>query len=230
LNLTNWSGAEKVKITRRLRQLEEPEFKEMLTATLQREKVRDRGELELRFLRPWAPIAVPDEVLTMDILEIPTMGVTPNFIVRFDLRTPAETIGTWQMPIQAHVWHDVWVARSSQPRGRLLADLDLTTERRDLLTLRDAVTTLNVNDTSLELAENLSAGAPLLARSLRMRPVIQRGRVIDAVVQNGALMITLKAEALEDGIPGQTIRVRNANSKREFRGKVENEQTVTVTL
>jgi flagella basal body P-ring formation protein FlgA len=29
---------------------------------------------------------------------------------------------------------------------------------------------------------------------------------------------------------GQTIRVRNVKSKREFRGKVENEQTIHVTL
>jgi flagella basal body P-ring formation protein FlgA len=40
----------------------------------------------------------------------------------------------------------------------------------------------------------------------------------------------VKAEAMEDGLPGQIIRVRNSKSKREFRGKVQNESTVIVAL
>jgi flagella basal body P-ring formation protein FlgA len=85
-------------------------------------------------------------------------------------------------------------------------------------------------DVSVELAENLSTGAPLLVRSVRARPVFRRGKVLDAVVQEGPLLITVKVEALEDGLPGQIIRVRNAQSKHEFHGKVQNEQTVIVAL
>jgi flagellar basal body P-ring formation protein FlgA len=230
LSLTNWNGADKVKISRRSRLLEEAELKDLLTATLQREKVRDRGELELHLGRPWTAINIPDEPFTVRTLEMPLTGVTPNFILRFELRTERESFGFWQVPLQARVWHDVWVARAPQPRGRLLHEADLTTERRDLLTLRDPIINPEFNDPSLELTENLPSGAPLLAHTLRPRPVVQRGRLVDAVVQDGSLLITLKAEALEDGLPGQMIRVRNANSKREFRGKVQNEQTVIVPL
>jgi flagella basal body P-ring formation protein FlgA len=38
----------------------------------------------------------------------------------------------------------------------------------------------------------------------------------------------VKAEALEDGVPGQIVRVRNLQSRREFKGKVQDEQTVLV--
>ena len=44
------------------------------------------------------------------------------------------------------------------------------------------------------------------------------------------MVLTVKVEVLEDGLPGQTIRVRNLKSKREFRGKVQNEETIHVTL
>ncbi|HYG34574.1 MAG TPA: flagellar basal body P-ring formation chaperone FlgA [Clostridia bacterium] len=230
LVLTNWSGPEQIRVTRQVRRLEESELKDLLTATLQREQVRDRGELELRLNRPWTAVNVPDEPLSVRILDLPIVGVTPNFILRFELRSEKEVIGTWQMALQARVWHDVWVARSAQPRGRLLRDADLTTERRDLLTLRDAFSVVDMSDVSLELAENLSAGSPLLVRSVRIRPVIQRGKMLDAVIQQGPMMIAVKAEALEDGVPGQLIRVRNAKSKREFRGKVQNETTVIVAL
>jgi flagella basal body P-ring formation protein FlgA len=230
LELTNWAGAEKIRISRRVRSLDEDELKTMLTATLQKEQARERGELELRPTRPWTTVPVPDEPLSLKILDLPTLGLTPNFIVRFEVRAGKETFGPWQMPLQARLWRDLWVARTPQPRGRLLRDADLGTERRDVLTLRDALVSPDFTDGSLELAENLSAGAPLVLHSVRQRPVIRRGKVLDAVVEDGPLLISVKVEALEDGLPGQFIRVRNAKTKIEFQAKVQNEQTVTVTL
>lgn len=227
---TNWSGAASVKVSRRLRQFEETELKDLLTITLQREQARDRGDLELRLSRPWLPIPIPDEPITLRVIELPVAGLTPNFIARFELRTDREILGTWQMPLQAKLWKDIWVARSPLLRGTVLSDADLARERRDLLTLRDAWLPDDAADGSLELAENLSPGMPLLQRSVRMRPVIRKGRVLEAVVQDGSLMITLRVEALQDGLPGQLIRVRNPKSKKEFHAKVQNEQTVLVAL
>jgi flagella basal body P-ring formation protein FlgA len=37
-------------------------------------------------------------------------------------------------------------------------------------------------------------------------------------------------EALENGAPGQTVRVRNLATRKEFRGKVRDEQTILVSL
>jgi flagella basal body P-ring formation protein FlgA len=227
---TNWCGATQVRITRRTRPLEEAETKDLLVAALQRDFVKDRGELELRFARAWAPVNVADEPFTVSILDMPAGGVSPNFIIRFELRAGSSLLGNWQIPVQAHIWRDVWVAGSSLQRGQPLKNADVVRERRDILLLKEALTSLDRDDFSLELAENLPAGTALTAHSLRLRPLVQRGRVVDAIVQDGAMTISVKAEVLEDGLPGQTIRLRNLKSKREFRGKVQNEETITVTL
>lgn len=230
LVLTNWSGAEQVRVSRRVRPLPEIELQEQLTQLLQNQFVREQGTLELTLGRPWATLSVPDEPVTIKVLDLPTAGVTPSFILRFEVRTEKESLGTWTMPLKAQIWREVWVARSPQPRGCSLRDADLQLEKRDLLQLREPFLARELSDSALELAENLSTGAPLLRRSVRLRPVIFRGRMLDAVVQEGALLITVRVEALEDGLPGQLIRVRNSKSRVEFRGKVQNEQTVTVTL
>jgi flagellar basal body P-ring formation protein FlgA len=228
--LTNWAGPAQVRITRKTRKLEEADLKEMLTATLQRDLVRTKGELEIRLTRPWTAVTVPDEPLTLKILEVPNSGVSSSFIARFEVQTERESFGPWQAPLQARVWRDVLVARSTQPRGRLLAEADLATERRDILALRDALAPSDCTAAGVELAEDLTTGSPLTLRSLKLRPVVRRGKVLDAVVQQGPLSITARVEALEDGLPGQTIRLRNPKSKREFNGKVQNEQTVLVSL
>jgi flagella basal body P-ring formation protein FlgA len=228
--LTQWSGAERIRISRPGRMLAEGELKDLLTATIQNEIVRDKGELELRLSRPWAATLVPDEPLRVRVVDVPVAGVTPNFIARFELRTDHELLGTWQAALQAKVWRDVWVARSAQPRGRLLKDADLVQERRDVLMTREALAALEVPEGSLELAESLTVGAPVLARSVRLRPVVCRGKAIEALLKDGALMISVRVEALEDGLPGQTIRVRNQKTRRELQAKVQDEQTVIINL
>lgn len=214
----------------RTRSLNEAELKDLLTATLQREHVRGRGELELRFTRSWAPVTVPAGPLTMNILELPSAGVSLNFIVRFELRTAGQIIGTWQVPLQAHVWRNIWVARSPLKRGQLLSEADRAKERRDILALRDACLENLPDEFLYEIAETLPAGAPLYANSVKLRRLVRRGQVAEAVVQDGAMSVSLKVEVLEDGVLGQFIRVRNLQSRREFRGKVENEQTILVGL
>jgi flagella basal body P-ring formation protein FlgA len=227
---TNWSGASKIKITRRCRTLTDTEVKDLVVGALQKNYVKERGELELRLTNPWTPVAIPDDPLTVRILDLPSAGVTPSFIVRFELVTGTETVGQWQLPLTARIWRDVWVATGKVPRGAAVREAELGQERRDLLSLRDPVIHLNPDDTNLEFSENLSAGTPLSSRALRPRTVVFRGHVLDAIVQDGSLVISVKVEALENGAPGQTVRVRNINSKREFRGKVQNEETVLVSL
>ncbi|HLP75469.1 MAG TPA: hypothetical protein VK327_01015, partial [Candidatus Paceibacterota bacterium] len=67
------------------RPISESDLLELLTATLQNDYVKDKGELELRLTRPWTPRTVPDEPITVKVLDIPANGVTPSFILRFEL-------------------------------------------------------------------------------------------------------------------------------------------------
>jgi flagella basal body P-ring formation protein FlgA len=227
---TNWTGAKQIRISRRMRALSESDLKEMLTMALQQDYVKDRGELELRFTRPVPTANIVDEVLTVKLLDLPTAGVTANFIARFELRANEEIAGTWQIPVQARIWREVYVAGSTLKRGTLLRDAEISRERRDVLAIRDTLTEVDLGNTALEVAENIPAGLPLTSRSLRLRPVVRRGKVTEAVVQDGGMTIAVKVEILEDGVPGQTIRVRNLKSKREFRGTVQNEETIHVIL
>ncbi len=230
LTIGGWIGSDRIRIVRRSRVLGEAEVKELAQATLQRTAVRAQGELELRLTPRWTPVSIPDEPLEMKTLELPAGGITRNFVFRAELRTPKETVGTWPLACQARIWHEIWVAAGPLKRGQLLSPNDLIRERRDILGLRDLLETLPPEGAGLEMAENLNPGTPLSQRSLRARPLVRRGDVVEAVVEDGTLTITLKVEVLEEGAFGQSIRVRNPQTKREFRGKVQNEQTIVVSI
>lgn len=213
-----------------LRAFAESDLLALLTTTLQRDYVKDRGDLELRFTQPWSAPMLPDEPLILKVLEMPTVGVTPSFIVRFQLCTATATLGTWQAAVQAHVWREVWVAHTSLSRGEPVSAADVTRERRDVLNIHEALAEFSADDANLELAEPVAAGVPLLARVIKPRVVIHRGQVANALVQDGGLSVTTKVEALEDGAPGQMIRARNPVSRRDLSGRVLDGQTILISL
>jgi len=212
------------------RTLDQSEVTMLLTQTLQQEYVKDRGELELKLTQPWKDKKISDAPITVKITEMPTMGVVSSFIVRFDLQSTNGTIGSWQMPVQAHVWRDAWVAHSMLKRGDSLADADIARERRDMLLVHEPLADFPDDRSTLEIAEPVGINAPLLARSVRLMPVVHRGQVVQALVSDGSLSIAMKVEVLEDGAPGQTIRARNKQTLKDIRGKVLNEQTILVSL
>jgi flagella basal body P-ring formation protein FlgA len=230
LSVSNWCGATQVRVSRHTRPLTDYDLTDLLTATLQRDYVKDRGELELHLTRPWTSLAVPDEPLTLRVFDLPATGINPDCVVRCELWNGKEWVGGWQVAVKASIWREIPVAHSALTRGELLKDADVTLERRDVLAQRDAFLNFSHADENLQLAENIPAGLPVLNRSVRVRPIIQRGQLVEGIYQDGSLSISLKVETLEDGLPGQTVRVRNPKTKRELYGKVQNAQTVLIAL
>ena len=226
----NFSGADYVKISRRTRTLGESDILGLLTATLQNNYVKDKGQLELKLAQPWNALLLPDEPLTLDVAEIPGLGVTPNFIVRFTLRTTHETLGTWSANLKANVWREVWVASAQLKRGAALDKNLFARERRDILNVREPVADLSLADEAMELSESVPAGVPLLARMLKARMVVHRGQRAEAVLEDGALSVRTKVEIMEDGAPGDFVRARNFTNRRELTGKVLNEKTILISL
>lgn len=227
---TNWLGAETITISRRTHTLNEADVLALLTTKLQRDYVKDQGDLELDLTQPWEAPTVPDEPLTVKILELPTAGVTRSFIARFQLCTATEVVGTWETSFQAHIWRDVWVAHTDLQRGELLADADIVRDRRDILNAHEPLANFSPGDPTLQIAEEVSAGSILFAHDLKLRTVIHRGQLTDAVLQDGTLNITMKVQALEDGAPGQVIHARNPVSQHDVIGTVVDDHTIEISL
>jgi len=225
-----WSGADVVRLTRRNRLLAESELRTLLTGALQGEAVKERGELELRLARPWTSVHVPDEPLALKILDLPSAGVSQHFIVRFELVAGDEHLGPWQAVVQGRIMKNILVAAATTRRGQTLEAGEVTIERRDILALRDPLDESALRGAALEFMESVPAGQPILGRTVRPRPIVQRGMMVDGLVRDGSLHIVLKVEVLADGLPGQLVRVRNPKTKREFYAKVQDEQTVLINL
>lgn len=232
LDLSNfrWTGPESARVSRAMRELAETEVRDRITQELQRRCARNGGEIEVRFSRPWRSVSIPDEPLEVRLLDLPSTGLQTLISLKVEVMAAREPVGSWFQPIQVRHWCEVPVAASALRRGTPLAEAETVLERRDVLASRGVLKALPAAIQDYEMAESLAPGQSLSDRSLRLKTVVFRGHRVDARIQAGSLEITTKVEAMEDGFPGQSIRVRNPQSKREFRGVVQGEDTVLVPL
>ncbi|OEU70878.1 MAG: flagella basal body P-ring formation protein FlgA [Desulfovibrio sp. S3730MH75] len=74
----------------------------------------------------------------------------------------------------------------------------------------------------------VGTGQPIMKSSIEPAPVISRGDKVSLVFKGKHIRLSVPVESLEDAGIGQSITVRNLQSKRKVVGKVVNAQTVLV--
>jgi flagella basal body P-ring formation protein FlgA len=74
----------------------------------------------------------------------------------------------------------------------------------------------------------LQANAAIRPSEVEGAPLVRKGDVVLILVDSPLLKITAMGEALEQGVHGETIRVRNVTSSREIRAVVVDQKTVRV--
>lgn len=219
------TGASEISITRQSQHFDETQLLSLLTKELQpADDAARTGELQLRLTRPWKPITVPVEELELKVIDRPASGLSPSFLVRFQLFSANEPIGTFFVSVQAQLMREVWVARTNIRRLTSLADADLIRERRDIINVKLPLWESESLDPSMHLVESVTAGNVLYARAVRQRPVVRRGELVQAIANDGPLSFSIRLEALEDGAPEDIIRARNPRTRKEMRVKVINEE------
>jgi flagella basal body P-ring formation protein FlgA len=62
----------------------------------------------------------------------------------------------------------------------------------------------------------VSANRVLTWRDNARRPLVRKGQLIEVAAVEGSHSITKKAMAMENGAEGETVKVRNIDSKKEF--------------
>jgi len=85
----------------------------------------------------------------------------------------------------------------------------------------------------MEAARNIAQGTVITAGMIRARKleiVVRRKEVVTMVIRGPGFMIQGKGQALQDGRPGQYIKVRNATSNRIVIAKVQYDGTVTPSM
>lgn len=178
------------------------------------------GDLVLEPVRPWHPggeaaaLGTP-EGWSVRVVEFPA-ALSGAILVRVRLTGPDGRPNEETLAFRAQLWREAWVARTPFERGGALDPASCDVRRIDALREREALSTSIVQPGDWMFQRNVPAGRLVSWRDVVRRALVRKGDVIEVAAVDGPLQVTLKAQAMQDGGRGETVRVRNLDSKREF--------------
>ncbi len=184
------------------------------------------GELSLEFVRDWAPPARVATAWRVTILEFPTVA-SSSMLVRARILADNATVAEPTFVLRAALWRDAWAARQPLTVGATFDVAMLEPRRIDLFRERDAVPAA-VGDRNYIFARAISAGCLLTWHDIARRPLVKKGDFVEVSATDGALLVTMKALAMENGAQGDTVTVRNPESLKNFTAIVVDENRVQV--
>jgi flagella basal body P-ring formation protein FlgA len=184
------------------------------------------GELEVELLRPWTPPPGTASDWQVVVTEFPGI-LSGTMMVR--LRIAADGIPGEEasLVVRASLWRDVWFARQPVSAGTIFSPGLLDTRRVDCLRTHDALPA-SAGDRSLIFARDVGADRMLTWHDLTRRPLVRKGDLVEASGQEGQLLVSMKAVALENGARGDMVLLRNVESHNEISGQVVDDGRVQI--
>ena len=195
---------------------------ETLTALLT-ERYQATGQLQLAWNRPRPAAAPADADL---VILTSSKELAPQILVTVRATDSAGQVSDHMLVLRAELWRDGWMVRDPVVVGTQVNPLFLDPRRYDALRERDTIAA----DTTLELdfARNMPTGRLIAWRDVVRRPMVRRGQAMEVIASYGTLTVTLHGIALQDAARGESVRVRNPDSKKEFVAQVVGESRATI--
>lgn len=188
-----------------------------------------RGNLKLSFVEAWNPVEIKNGKDWRVVVDgVPKSGVSANFPVRFSVESGGKKVGVWQFHMKAQLIEPVWVSTRRLERGESINSAVAALKEVDVLNSSKEPLTADENLDFYEIAQSVPADQILSRSDITPRRIVRRGKLVDVLVNEGGINITMKAMALSDGGVGETIGIRNVDSKKDFQARVVGSNTVQV--
>lgn len=129
----------------------------------------------------------------------------------------------------ADEWKEVPVAARALPRGAVVEEGDVVMARLNTAALPRDLADKPTSIVGLATSSSISFGEAFQRSKLAIPPVITAGAQVTMIVRTNLLEATASGVALEAGIEGQEIKIRNESSKKTVTGKVVEPGVVLVT-
>lgn len=184
------------------------------------------GDLQLELLRAFTAPMKTAAVWELNVQEFPAMPAT-SMMLRCQLIGDGAAVLDTTFVVRAQLWRDSWSTRQPLTVGAPFDATVLESRRVDVLRERDALPA-SIGDRNFIFARAVPAGRMLTWRDIAKRPLVKKGDLVEVAAVDGPLVVTMKGMAMESGAKGETVTVRNPESRKDFAALVVSENRVQV--
>jgi flagella basal body P-ring formation protein FlgA len=183
------------------------------------------GDLVLTWARP-RPVNAPADA-TLVIANFPS-ELAPQLLVSVRATDAKGKTTEHTLVLHVELWRDGWTSREPADLGAALDPSRLDLRRYDAMRERDALASDTASAADLNFSRNVPAGRLLVWRDFVRRPLVRRGQPVEVSATDGVLTVVLHGVALQDAARGESVRVRNPDTKKEFTALVTAEARAAV--
>ncbi len=134
------------------------------------------------------------------------------------------------VPVEISIMRKIVAAKHPLARGTRISKDDLFLSAQNIQRLRQGYFT-DINKVKGQIAKhNIPSGQALSPYNLMLPKLVKRGEEVAIVAYNDSFKVSMKGIALESGILGETIKVRNLSSKRTIEAFVSAQKEVKVQV
>jgi flagella basal body P-ring formation protein FlgA len=203
------------------------ELLEKKIASVLSHRYQASGHVLARLSREWKPLNVPIDWEFKFQQSIPD-ELSANAFVRFSISSDGLDLGEWGYPVKCSQMVDVAVVKVPLNRGsRITPDL-LSSSAMDALGSGANCVLSDARLNGYQVASSLKPGTVLKWSHLSKVTLVRKGQVVNVFASGKGIFVEMKGQAMEDGVEGSFVRIRNISSNREFQAKVLNETSVKV--
>ena len=211
--------------------------KELLDAALLQKRLGEllkhrfqaNGEVKVYLSRKWEDISYSPNFI-IKLSSCTPDELNSNCFVKFDIWDGGIKVGVFSTPIKIMHLEDVYFTDKSISNGEKLSVHSLKSRKVDTLKQYANSVHAGAKLAGYEVSTQLRPDTPLKWNHLSKINLIRKGKVVDVFASGNGIFVTMKGLALDDGVEGSFVRVRNLSSEKEFQAKVLSENSVKVHL
>jgi len=167
----------------------------------------------------------PDDIAIQPLSQKEPLGL---FTVIVRLYENGEEYESGQVRMKIKKYADVLVAIERLKKSDDLTPDNLSLKRMDITTLVEKPITTFDELVGYRARRNISRGKILTAGAVELIPDIERGREVQIVYSNGLCRITTSGIALQTGMAGDYLKIKNKSTGKIIMARVVDETAVAV--
>ena len=187
------------------------------------------GRVVIYVTRQWKPIRLSGNFF-IKIRDCMPDQLTSSTFLRFAIWDNGACIGEFAEPVRVSHFLDCYYTKNLSSRGSKLLIENLTERPVDVLKQHVGAVPVGTDLKGYQFGVNLRENSVLKWNHLTKVALVKKGEVVDVFASGNGIYISMKGMALENGVEGGIVKVRNLSSDKEFQAKVLNEKSVKVQL
>jgi len=150
------------------------------------------------------------------------------FSIMVDVKSGGEPLESGQVRLKIRKFDDVLVLLENVPRSEAFTAEQFTVQRMEVTALYERALTEPSELAGQRAGRNLKRGSILTARDLEPMPDIEYGRDVAIVYSTGLCRISTEGKALQSGLAGEYIKVKNKSSGKIILARIVDATAVAV--